>query len=438
MGLFRRKAKPDAVELKWPFDVFDTLTEAYTNVSPGLSAIITRGLAGSESYDWIFRSHPAVYTVVEFLAAQVAAVGLKVYRRVSDTDRVEITSGQLVDLLREPAPGLTYTPWMHGWVADRCVFGNAYFRKIGSGAARALQPLPPIRVQPRGGGLIQAGSYDFMTGQTITNIPAEQMVHSRRYNPTDARIGVSPLEPLRAVLRSDAAALQHWETLWKNGARAHGWIKLPAESELSETGLKRLRESLQQSYAGTRNAGKVGVLEGGADFVADAWDPRESQFIEGRTLTLETVARALNVPLAVLSLTDSATYASQSEFHKQLYVDTLGPWFSLIEEELEAYVLPWLGVDPDTYVEFNVESKLRGSFEEQVVALRNAVGVPILSVNEARALQNRPRIDDPEFDIPVKPSNVLYGDAQAPGEAPMPAVRGSDNVVPIASGGNNP
>jgi hypothetical protein len=88
-------------------------------------------------------------------------------------------------------------------------------------------------------------------------------------------------------------------------------------------------------------------------------------------------------------------------------------------------------------VRFNVEEKLRGSFEEQVVAYRNALGVPFLSVNEVRALQNLSRIDDEDFDLPVKPSNVVYGDAQVPGEAPMPAIRG-DGEPPLRAlpGGN--
>jgi HK97 family phage portal protein len=390
------------------------------------------GQAGAQAYEYIYTTQAAVYTVVEFLATQISGVGLKVYERVSDTDREEVREGQLFDLLREPAPGLTYSMWMHQWVADRCVFGNAYMQKLGDGATKALIPLPAPRVSPRGGNLLSAGSYDFRSPTKTENIPAEQVVHSRRYNPTDPRIGVSPLEPLRVVLRSDAAALTHMENVWLNGARTGGWLKLP--DELSEDAVNRLRASLTSAYSGSRNSGKVGILEGGADFKSDSWDPKESQFIEGRKLTLETVARAYNVPLSVLSLTENATYASAKEFHQQLYVDTLGPWFALIEEEIEAFIKPFVNADPKIQVRFNVEEKLRGSFEEQVVAYRNALGVPYLSVNEVRAFANKPRIDDPDYDLPVKPSNVVYGDAQAPGEAEMPAVRDEPGLRALPGG----
>lgn len=424
MGIFKRKnievVAPN-VETKWPFDVYDDLTGAYTTVSSSLGSLIMLGNAGAQAYEYIYATQAAVYTVVEFLASQMAGVGLKVYKRVSDTDREEIRSGQVFDMIHEPAPGITYSRWMHQWIADRCVFGNAYQQKIGEGATKALVPIPPPRITPIGGNLIQAAAYDFRTGADTKRIPAEQMLHSRRYNPVDARIGLSPMEPLRVVLRSDAAALVHMENVWRNGARTGGWLKLP--DELSEDAVNRLRESLTSAYSGSRNSGKVGILEGGADFKSDTWDPKETQFIEGRKLTLETVARALNVPLSVLSLTENATYASAKEFHQQLYVDTLGPLFSVIEEEIEAFVVPWITSEKNIQVRFNVEEKLRGSFEDQIAAYRNALGVPFLSVNEVRALQNRKRIEDEDFDLPVKPSNVIYGDAQVPGEAPMPEQR---------------
>lgn len=431
MGILQEWRKPrieqasprNGVRFKWPFDVLDTPTGASTTISSSLAGLFSQGLAGGQAYEFMYQTQSAVYTVVEFLATQIAGVGLKVYRRVDDTDREEVRTGALFDLLHEPAPGLTYTAWMHQWVADRCIFGNAYQQKVGTGSGKMLVPLPPPRVTPRGGNLLSAGSYDFRNSQGApTNIPADEVIHSRRYNPYDPRIGVSPLEPLRVILRSDAAALAHMENVWLNGARAGGWIKLP--DELSDDAMERLRSSVKNVNTGAANAGKVGFLEGGADFVEGSWDPGEARFIEGRKLTLETVARAYNVPLPVLSLTDTATFASQKEFHKALYTDTLGPWFTLIEEEIERFILPWIGAPADTYVQFNVKEKLRGDFAEESAALRQAVGVPTLSVNEGRALQDKPRIDDEDFDLPVKPSNVVYGDAQAPGEAPMPQERG--------------
>ena len=137
-------------------------------------------------------------------------------------------------------------------------------------------------------------------------------------------------------------------------------------------------------------------------------------------MTLETVARAFNVPISVLGLTDTATYASQKEFHKALYQDTLGPWLAMLEGEIVRGVVQWITDDPDVFVEFNIAEKLKGSFEEQADALRAWVGVPPMSINEWRARYNLPRIDDENFDLPDMPQNVLYGGVGGNGNEPMP------------------
>lgn len=374
------------------------------------------------SYGTVFTLQPAVYTVVEFLATQVSQVRPVPYRKRGETDREELSDSELQRVLKRPAPGLTGRRWIHGMVADRCLAGNHYSELIESGDERAIVPLPFFAVRPRGGTLVRASSYDVQIGsQPPRSIGADNMLHPRTYNPNDLRVGVSPLSALRQVLRNEQEALVANSDMWANGARIAGWIErdpsLPSYTEDQE---KQFRTSWQNAHSGRGNSAKTAVLHG-MKFHEASWSPRETEFIEGRRLTLETVCRAYNVQPSMLGVGQTPTYASQKEFHRQLYVDTLGPIFRELEDELNATLVPWLTDDPDVYIEFNVEEKMRLSFEEQAASLRQSTGVPHLSVNEARALSNLPRIDDPAFDRPVMPANINY--AGVPGEAPMPEER---------------
>lgn len=411
-------------------------------VSPELVDAVKWGNTDG-GYGAVYRSQPSVYTVVEFIAWQVSQVRLKVYQRKGATEREPLSDSTLQQLLDHPAPGLTYQRWMHALVADMCVFGNAYSEKIENEDSRALLPTPPFTVTPVGGSLVQAKAYDIQLGtKGARRIAADRMFHPRRYNPDDLRIGVSPLEPLRQILRDEREALIANYDMWQKQGRIPGYLLRPEGAPpWSDDDRKRFRADWQNAHAGRGNTGKTAVLEDGMTFKEGAWSPKEAEFIEGRKLTLETVARALNVPVSLLGLSESATYASQKEFHRQLYVDTLGPWFRLIEAEIAESIVPWFTADDSIYVEFNVEEKLRLSFEEQAEALRQAVGVPWQTVNEARALSNMPRVEDDQFDIPAKPANVIYGGAGAPGEAPMPEERqnlGSAAVIHLATKADEP
>src|SRR5262245_29435221 len=58
--------------------------------------------AYAADYAALYRTQPAVRTVVDFLARNVAQLGLHVYRRVDDTDRERLTDHDLAQWIEKP------------------------------------------------------------------------------------------------------------------------------------------------------------------------------------------------------------------------------------------------------------------------------------------------------------------------------------------------
>lgn len=365
------------------------------------------------SYSHIYRSQPSVYTVVEFLAWQISQLSLKVYRRNGDDDREHLADSELTKVLGAPAPGMTYSRLMRDTMADMGVYGNAYWALLEAPSnigSKLIVPLPAQYVQPRGGGLLESNTFQYSGGTQPKYFSNEEICHFRRYNPDDRRIGVSPLEVLRPILREEAESARYRKTLWEKDARMAGFIRRPLEANpMDEDSRKRFRTGMSKFSKGAQNEGTWMLLEEGEQPFPIAFSPKDAEYIEGRKLALETVARAYNIPLAVLSLTETATYASQKEFHKALYQDTLPPWTRNIEDEVMAKVVPWvLGTtQSDVYVEFNLEEKLRGAFEEAATLLLQAAGGPYMTRGEARARLNLPKMDEEEVDELVVTNNMV-------------------------------
>jgi HK97 family phage portal protein len=142
--------------------------------------------------------------------------------------------------------------------------------------------------------------------------------------------------------------------------------------------------------------------------------------VEGRKLTREEVAAAYHIPPPMIGLLDHATFSNITEQHKMLYADTLGPILTMVQEEIELQLIPDFEPAPQRfYVEFNLREKLTGSFEERAQAIQMAVGGPTMTVNEARALDNRPPIDG--GDALIVPLNVTQNGSQTPIPAAPPA-----------------
>lgn len=376
-----------------------------------IQTVRTLGYGGwyyAGDYGMLYRRQPAVRTVVNLLARNIAQLNLKVFDRVGADDRIELSDHPLARLYRRPNPLTTRYRHMRDTVSDMAIYDVAYWHKMRAGGRLAIVRIPPSQICPE---------YDQATGRTVyrmsdgTVIPRADLVLFPGYSPDGTSDGVSPLETLRRVLAEEAAGQMHREAMWRNNARQGGVIERPIEApEWSDTARTRFRSDWEATLAGVSNAGRTAILEDGMRWNPAAFSPKDTEYIEGRRLTYEEVAIVYGFDPSNIGMGND-TKANAEEYHKQLYQDVLGPWLREIQDELELQLLPEF--DPlqtsTVYLEFNIKEKLKGSFEEEAKALTTAVGVPHMSVNEARARQNLPRIDEEAFDTPIRPLNVLYG-----------------------------
>jgi HK97 family phage portal protein len=368
----------------------------------------------------IFEAQPQVQTVVTFLARNIASLTLHAYERRSDTDRARLTDHPLPKLLHTPLPGRKLTRYQLFFriVADRAIYDDAFVVKLRDPNTRqviGLLPVPRPWVTADGGSWIEPAEY--IVAGTV-RVPAEDMIHLHGYAVDSLWRGTSPMGALRNILQEEYEANRHRQQMWRNGARTSGFIQRPAPArngqDWSDEARTRFQREFRDLYTGEGvDAGGVPVLEDGMTYVPAGLDPRAAQYIEARKLTREEVAAAYHIPPPLVGILDHATFSNIREKHKQLYQDTLGPWLIDIDESLEIQLVPELA-DPDlVYLEFDIRSKLNGSFEERAAGASAAVGGPWMTVNEQRALDNLPAIDG--GDELITPLNVTKGGQASPG-----------------------
>lgn len=378
-------------------------------------------LSETVSFDYaaIWRTQPQVRTVISFLARNIAQLPIHVYRRASDTDRERLTDHPLAQLLAKPTPSTTRYRLIDSLIHDLGIYDNAFWlktRDTRSGNANGLLRLPPQLVTVQGdSAMLNATGYVVTGSRSKRQFAPDQIVHFRGHNPTDARLGASPIETLRRILAEEYMAAAYREQLWRNGARFGGYLRRPQDApNWSDKARDRFRAEWQQQYTGDGpNSGGTPILEDGMEWVAGAgMTPEQAQYLEARKLTREEVAAAYHIPLPMVGILDHATFSNITEQHKQLYQDTLGPWLTMLCEEMELQLIPDLPDPAGVYLEFNMAEKLRGSFEEQAQQLQTAIGAPWLTRNEGRARMNLPAIDG--GDDLVTPLNVLIGGQASP------------------------
>ena len=373
------------------------------------------------NYDYatLYKSQPNVRTCVDFLARNIAQLGLHVFKRVGETDRQRLRDHPLALLIAQPLlPEFKVTRYrlIESLVGDLGVYFNAFWLKVRGQDRLQLLRVPPQYMEVSG--RLVATKYQIDLGTEKKTLDPNDVVHFRGYNAESAIQGLSPLETLRRILAEEHSAGDYREHFWQNAARQHGIIERPKDApEWSQTARARFKAEFEALYAGGENSGKTAILEEGMTWKAGTFNAQESEYLAGRKLTREECARAYHIPLPMVGILDHATFSNIKEQHKNLYQDSLGPWLAMIEEEIGLQLLPEFEDRDGVYVEFNIAEKLQGSFEEQVKAYQSSVGAPYMTRNEARARMNLPRVEDPGADRLVIPLNVLVGGQASPRDA---------------------
>jgi HK97 family phage portal protein len=378
----------------------------------------------NQAYADIYTSQPNVRICVDFLARNIAQLTPHVYRRISNTDRERLADHELARWLGKPNPDRRRYRLFENLIGDMGVYFNGHWLKVrhkdGQGRdAIGLVQIPAAEIEPEGG-LLKTGFVWTVNGRSRP-FPTSEIVHFDGYNPTNSKKGLSPLETLRNILAEEEAASENREAYWRNAGRMEAVIERPAAAPKWTPEQKRSwREQWQEFSGGGARVGQVPVLEDGMTAKPWSYSAKDSEYTVGGKLRREVVAAAYHIPQPMVGILEHATFSNVKEQHKHLYQDCLGPWLEMIQQEIEGQLLIECEDQDRVYVEFDINAKLAGTPEERASSLQMAVGRPWRTVNEARALENLPRIDDDELDT-VAPQQGGPSDATAhPTEKPAP------------------
>ena len=377
------------------------------------------------AYSQIWEKHGSVQTVINFLGRNIASLGIHLFEHVGETDRKRNREHPVARLMSKPHPLVTRYAFFDALVRDVGIFERylAVKIKLQDGTTGALERISPTMFTPVGDNWMHPEAFEIRGTKGKKIVKAEDCFYILGYSPDGKIGGVSPIESLRAVLAEEYEAARQRSQAFRNGARVNGYIERPSTaSDWSDKARERFKAGWRGQYGGGgSDAYGTPILEDGMKFVAASQTAKDLQYIESRKLTREEAAAAYFIPPPMVGILDHATFSNIKEQHKHLYQDTLGPWLQRIQQELMLQLFKDFPDTDNLYLEFNLEEKMRGSFEDQAEQLQSATGGPYLTRNEARAILNRPRIEG--GDDLIVPLNVLVGGQASPQDS------GSQNLA---------
>lgn len=368
----------------------------------------------------LYATQANLHAVVSYLADSVSQLPLKVYARSGENDRQRDRDSVAARLLYRPNADQTAYEFWNATVTELLLMGVSTIwllpdAESASGYQLRLIPKEWIIDSERKTNYAP-DTIRIMTasGGNAVDIPRTEFVQFRMYSPGNPGGYQSPIAALRQTLNEQIQADKFRTEIWTSSGRFNSYLTRPANvqpwnDEQRQAFVTAFREGWGK---GGSNAGKIPLLEDGMEIKPYQFNAQQAQYAETKQLSREDVAAAYHVNPSLIWHTTTQTYASAKDNARALYADCLGPTLQMLQQRVNAFLLPMVGADPSLYVEFDLTEKLKGSFEERASILQAAVGGPWMTRNEARADNNLPPVDG--GDELIVPLNVVEGGQASP------------------------
>lgn len=347
---------------------------------------------------------PAVRRAVALIAESTATLPFKIY----DAETREAVKDH-------PAYGLVHresNPWTSAeelreqLTTDALLTGHGFAQVVRSSDGR---PLELHRMDP---GAVTIETDDFgepsykvrLKGGSEAVLAYQDVLH------VSAIGGVSPIVHAREAVGLCIAAEKHLAGFFKNGGRPSGVIL--ATKPMDAEAAQKVAASWFKAHSGDQ-AGATAILDEGMTYREIAMKLADAEFSEVRREQVREIARAFNVPPALLYELSRGTWSNFEQSHRDFLTGTLRPWLARWQA---AYARVLLSPEERArlYIEATPDDLLSVEFATRATAFSQYIAMRAITPNEVRAALNRPPL--PGGDELANPFTTTGAAAPAPSE----------------------
>jgi HK97 family phage portal protein len=207
--------------------------------------------------------------------------------------------------------------------------------------------------------------------------------------------GVSPIKAARSVIEGAQSAQDYGTSFQSNSAVPPAVIKVPGDptdSNATERA-RRIGQLWNETHQGANNAGKVGVLLGGAELQTIAVSPEDAQWLDSKRFTVSEIARFYGVPPHLIAdASNSTSWGSGLQEQNLAFGQfSLRTWIERIDDA-HTRLLSTHG-RRSAFFKLNLDALLRASLSDRYASYAVAIQNRWMYPNEARRLEDMPPIE---------------------------------------------
>lgn len=368
----------------------------------------TGGLTGAPAGAQQSLRHSGIWAAIRLRANLISTLPVDVYTKTGPLGDEAQRPAPPTKFFTKPAAGMLWNEWVYATQSDLDRYGNTFGQIVAreNGWPVQVELWPASEVSVRGvGNLVTSYHYG---GRAFD--PSE-VWHERQYVAAGIALGMSPIAYAAWSTGAYLSAQQFALDWFSNGAHPSGTLRHTQAPNLDPQVLDAAKTRFKLAVANR----DLFVTGSEWEYSPANVDANTAQFLDQMTYGITDVARWFDVPATAIdgspNGTASLSYANVSQDNLQLLVRHLGPAIARREQSLSAMALP-----APRFVKFNSDALLRLDPMGRTDLVVKQLQAGYLTLDEARALENRPPLTPDEIDL----LKALKSAGKTPGAAPAP------------------
>ena len=312
----------------------------------------------------------------------------------------------VLDLIKRPNPIQGWKTFIREAITHRLISGNSYIHGniVSTGRVMELKNLRPDRVVILYTAYYEPYEFVYTYYGKVWHFPIEavtqhsEVLHIKEPNPFNDLYGMSPIAAASMAVDQHNESSEWNKKLLENGAKPPGILTIRDKSEsapsMNKEQLALLREQLDEHIVGSKNAGKIPILNFDMVWQNLGMSPTDMDWISGKDSTAREICHAFGYPPHLLGIPDSSTYNNMAEAKLALYEETVIPLLQNFLEEISYFIN--YHQNPTGKPQGNIElipdldqvSALIPRRESARATARADLLAGLVTINEARAESN--------------------------------------------------
>ena len=229
----------------------------------------------------------------------------------------------------------------------------------------------------------------------LTPFDEEEIVHFKFPSPFDLYYGTGPLWAARFGVDLNEQIKTWGINFFLNNAQPSG--VLMTDSTLSPDAYQRLRDMWNEKYKGSKNAGKMAILEQGLKYEQTGSTIKDARFEFVSQEVRDEILAIFGVPASKLGLELNVNRATADASDYTYAKETLLPRLTLIQEKINEKILPIYDLQLSMEFEDIVPKDKEYELKERQINLQSG----FMSIDEAREEEGLDPYNLPETRVPL-------------------------------------